>query len=155
MGDREVKVRCTIDKSMMDKLHKELSQMDGVAVGWDDGKHYSGLNYATLAAIHSEGWGDLPKRSFMESAHTAMLWEAHRHTKALINAIVKGGSSEAVRKRIGKRYADILETILVSGQFSSNKVSPEWANYKGFNEAMRHYDDLLGAIKYWSNVGRG
>ncbi len=50
------KVRCTIDKRMMDKLHKELSQMEGVAVGWDDGKHYSGLNYATLAAIHSEGF---------------------------------------------------------------------------------------------------
>lgn len=50
-----MKVHCTIDKRMMDKLHKELSQMEGVAVGWDDGKHYSGLNYATLAAIHSEG----------------------------------------------------------------------------------------------------
>lgn len=149
------KVRCTIDKRMMDKLHKELSQMEGVAVGWDDGKHYSGLNYATLAAIHSEGWGDLPKRSFMESAHAAMLYESLRHTKALINAIAKGGSSEAVRKRIGKRYADILETILISGQFSNNKVSPQWASYKGFNDAMRHYDDLIGAIKYWSNVGRG
>ncbi|EJH0453118.1 hypothetical protein NCH52_004941 [Escherichia coli] len=150
-----MKVHCTIDKRMMDKLHRELSQMEGVAVGWDDGKHYSGLNYATLAAIHSEGWGDLPKRSFMESAHAAMLYESLRHTKALINAIVKGGSSEAVRKRIGKRYADILETILISGQFSNNKVSPQRASYKGFNDAMRHYDDLIGAIKYWSNVGRG
>lgn len=39
-----------------------------VSYGFFDDPHYSGLNTATLAAIHQEGWNNLPARTFMTSA---------------------------------------------------------------------------------------
>ena len=143
-----MRIKCDVDISKFVAMQKEIEDLDDVSVGWNNEKHYSGLNMATLAAIHSEGWHDLPRRSFMESAHVRIQAKMQYLNKMLMQYIYKGQTAKGL-DFIGREYGKLLQDVLYAGDFSNNTVSKQWAGVKGFSDAMRHYGDLIDAVKYF------
>lgn len=125
----------------------ELSRKE-VESGFYDDKHYSGLNTATLAAIHEEGWNNLPERNFMYSTAIHFQEGLAKHIKRMHNGIIQGRGFNSYLDKIGKDAANSIRFTIDQGSFSNPKVSRDWASVKGFDDAMIHYGDLASAATY-------
>lgn len=125
----------------------ELSKKE-VESGFYDDKHYSGLNTATLAAIHEQGWNNLPERNFMYSTAIHFQEGLSKHIKRMHNGIIKGSGFSSYLERIGRDAADSIRFTIAQGSFSNPKVSKDWASFKGFDDAMTHYGDLADSATY-------
>lgn len=132
------------------RYFKQLSDLSKkeVEYGFYGEKHYSGLNMATLAAIHEQGWNNLPQRNFMLS--TALLYQQGlaKHIKRMHNGIIQGKGFTDYLQKIGKDGANSIRFTIDKGSFSNPTVSREWAGHKGFDDAMIHYGDLASAATY-------
>ena len=131
------------DTSELDRIFKETMGLEKntIEYGFFDDPHYSGLNTATLAAIHQEGWNNLPVRNFMTSADILFREEdLPKYTVHVMKAIIDGRGVNAAANRI--------QWVINYGQFSNNQVSAEWAARKGFSEAMYHYNDLVNSVRF-------
>lgn len=125
----------------------DLSQKE-VESGFYDQKHYSGLNMATLAAIHEQGWNNLPERNFMFTTTFYFKEGLAKHIKRMHNGIIQGKGFNTYLEKIGKDAADSIRFTIDQGTFSNPKVSKDWASHKGFDEAMVHYGDLASAATF-------
>lgn len=140
----------TTDVSALERYFKQLSELSGkeVEYGFYGEQHYSGLNMATLAAIHEQGWNNLPERNFMFSTSILSKDILAKNIKKMHNSIIAGGSFNSDLKKIGNDFVARLRMTIEAGDFSNPKVSPTWANIKGFDNAMHHYGDLSASATY-------
>lgn len=139
------------DLSAFDDFYKTVKSLENkkVSYGFYDNPHYSDLNTATLAAIHTEGWGGLPPRNFMESSSLLFKKDLEKVLNEMFDSIIGGNKSfEGNLKKLGKVAVKNLEQTIKSGKFTNNTVSPAWAEVKGFSEAMIHYGDLVGSASW-------
>lgn len=140
----------TIDFSVMDHYYDQITELEGkeIEVGFFDEPHYSGLNMATLAAIHENGWHNLPERNFMLSTAVHYRGGLYKNLAKLHSDILKRKPYTAALNKIGKDYADSIRFTIDQGTFTNNRVSSEWASVKGFSDAMIHYGDLYSSAKF-------
>lgn len=141
----------------LERYFKQLSHLSKkeVQYGFYDQKHYSGLNMATLAAIHEQGWNNLPERNFMYS--TAILFKTGlaKHIKRMHNAIIQKKPFGPSLEKIGRDGAESLRFTIDQGTFTNPRVSKEWAGVKGFDAAMVHYGDLSSAATFKVTSAKG
>ncbi|ADP02459.1 conserved hypothetical protein [Salmonella phage PVPSE1] len=146
------------DLSQFENFFRATQQLDSrqVSYGYYDDPHYSGLNTATLAAIHQEGWNGLPARTFMTSAAVAFNKELEKLQKELFGYLASGGRNPTpMLNKIGKAGARKIKFVIDSGLFPHNRVSDAWADVKGFSEAMYHYGDLKESTTFRVSNSRG
>jgi hypothetical protein len=142
--------KSTTDISELKRYFSQLSELaeKEVESGFYDEKHYSGLNMATLAAIHEQGWNNLPERNFMYSTSIHFQEGLMKHIKRMHNGIIQGRDFKPYLEKIGKDAANSIRFTIDQGSFSNPKVSKDWASVKGFDDAMIHYGDLASAATY-------
>lgn len=142
--------------SQLENFYKAVRQLDyrQLSYGFYDEPHYSGLNVATLAAIHQQGWGGLPERPFMTSAAIAFNKDMQRFQKQLFGQLVSGADPDSVLRKMGQAGANKIKFIIDSGSFPNNTVSDSWAGVKGFSEAMYHYGDLKNSATFKLSKGK-
>lgn len=152
-----MKFKSKQDLSALTHYFKQLTELSEkeVEYGFYDEKHYSGLNMATLAAIHEQGWNGLPERNFMYSTSVSFTVGLQKHVKNMHRAIVQGKPFTPYLERIGKAGADSIRYTIDLGTFSNPKVSKDWAAVKGFDDAMIHYGDLASAATYRVTKNKG
>lgn len=126
---------------------KELTKFQ-VRYGYFDDVHYSGLNMATLAAIHEQGWGNNPERNFIYSTQIAFKGDLTKQLKRMYRGIIAKKGFRSYLDELGKKGVKAIKLTIDTGDFTNNKVSQEWANVKGFSEALIHYGDLRAATTY-------
>ncbi|HDR2377027.1 TPA: hypothetical protein QCH88_004273 [Enterobacter asburiae] len=151
------KFTSTQDLSQLENFFKATKVLDyrQVSYGYYDDPHYSGLNTATLAAIHQEGWNGLPARTFMTSAAVAFNKELTKLQKDLFAYLAQGGQNVTpILNRIGKAGARKIKFVIDSGLFPNNRVSDAWADVKGFSEALYHYGDLKESTTFRISKGK-
>ncbi|QYC52521.1 hypothetical protein [Salmonella phage SSBI34] len=138
------------DLSEMERYFGQLTDLADkeVEYGFYDEQHYSGLNMATLAAIHEYGWNKLPERNFIYSTSIHYKQGLQKHIRNMHTAIIQGKSFDSYLNKIGKDGADSIRMTIDQGGFSNPKVSKDWARVKGFDDAMVHYGDLASAATY-------
>lgn len=138
------------DTSELENYFKQLKALEKkeVEYGFFDDAHYSGLNMATLAAIHEQGWNNLTERSFIYS--TAMHYRGGlaNNIKLMHYSIIQGKGFDNHLNKIGKDGADSIRMTIEQGSFPNPKVSRDWASVKGFDDAMVHYGDLGAAATF-------
>ena len=145
------------DLSKLENFYKAVKTLDyrQVSYGFYGTPHYSGLNDATIAAIHQEGWNGLPARNFMTTSHIAFQKELKRYQKDLFTYLALGGRDPTpILRMIGKAGAKKIKFIIDSGSFTNNRVSAAWAAEKGFSEAMFHYGDLKNSATFRISKGK-
>lgn len=145
-----MKFKSTQDLSALTSFHngvKELCKFQ-VEYGYFDEAHYSGLNMATLAAIHEQGWNGLPQRDFIYSTQMVFRNDLPKLNKSLYGDIAAGKGHKAGLDRIGKAGAKKIRYVIDGGHFSNNRVSDSWAAIKGFSDALIHYGDLRAASTF-------
>ncbi len=145
------------DLSQFEEFFKATKVLDyrQVSYGYYDDPHYSGLNTATLAAIHQEGWNGLPARTFMTSAAVAFNKELNTLQKDLFAYLAMGGKNlTPILNRIGKQGARKIQFVIDTGLFPHNTVSDAWADVKGFNKALFHYGDLKESTTFKISKGK-
>lgn len=152
-----VKFTSKQDLSQFENFFKAVKVLDyrQVTYGFYDDPHYSGLNTATLAAIHEQGWGGLPARSFMSS--TAILFDKplKKFQRDLFTYFAAGGTNPtAIFNMIGKAGAEKIKFVIDAGKFPHPTVSPAWADVKGFSEALVHYGDLRDSATFKVSKGK-
>ena len=142
--------KTTQDLSELENYFSSLTELatKQVEYGFYDEQHYSGLNMATLAAIHEQGWHNLPERNFIYS--TAALYNENlsKHLKNMHKAIVAKRPYSPYLQKIGRDGAASIKYTIQQGTFSNPKVSRKWAAVKGFDDAMIHYGDLSEAATF-------
>ncbi|AXN57738.1 hypothetical protein [Acinetobacter phage ABPH49] len=140
----------TQDLSAFDNFFNELKVLENkkVSYGYFDERHYSGLNMATLAAIHEQGWNGLPQRDFIYSTQIAFKADLNKMTRQLMYDIINRKGHEEGLRRIGNAGVKKMKYVIDTGAFSNNTVSDNWAAVKGFNEALIHYGDLREATSF-------
>lgn len=145
-----MKFKSTQDLSELENYFSQLGELSKkeVEYGFYDGNHYSGLNFATLAAIHEQGWNKLPERNFMYSTSIHFKDGLSRHIKNMHSQIAAGKSFLPYLNKIGKAGADSIRYTIDQGSFSNPKVSRDWAAVKGFDDALQHFGDLASAATY-------
>lgn len=147
-----IKVKCQTKFNLkrLDRFYRELIKLESktITYGFYDEPHPSGLNMATLAAIHNFGWNGLPVRNFMETAFAFHSAELNKLVEKLLRTMARGSSPEAVLRQMGDTGSKAIKFVIEAGQFSNPTVSEQWAQEKGFNEAMRHYDVLLESATF-------
>lgn len=131
-------------------FHKQVNELAKYKVryGYFDEPHYSNLNMATLAAIHEQGWGNLPERNFIYSTQLAFRDDLTKHYRMVFNSIIAKKGFTAPLQKLGKAGVRAIKMTIDTGHFSNNKVSQSWAEVKGFEEAMVHYGDLRAATTF-------
>lgn len=146
----------TLDVSMLERFMKSVRTLSyqQLTYGFYDQPHYSGLTVATLAAIHQQGWGNVPPRPFMTSAGIAFNKDLAELNIRLFGSMINGGDPTTFLKAVGQAGADKIRFIIDSGSFPNNMVSPQWAAYKGFNQAMYHYGDLKQSATFKISKGK-
>lgn len=140
----------TQDLSEFENFFKEVSVLakKKVSYGYFDDQHYSGLNMATLAAIHEQGWNNLPERNFIYSTQIQFRNDLNNLTRQLVHDIINKKGHTNGLERIGKAGVKKMKTVIDDGLFTNNKVSGSWAAVKGFNEALIHFGDLRQATTF-------
>lgn len=126
---------------------KELAKFT-VKYGYFDDHHYSGLNTATLAAIHEQGWSGLPERNFIYSTQASFRKDLNKHFKMIFRDIINKKDFSRPLQKLGEGGVRAIKVTIDSGHFSNNKVSESWSEVKGFSEALVHYGDLRDATTY-------
>lgn len=147
----------TQDLSQLENFFKGVQRLEGktLSYGFYDDPHYSGLNTATLAAIHEQGWNGLPARTFMTSTAVAFRKDLERLQKELFGHLAAGGASpDPFLKKIGREGADKIRFVINAGLFPNNMVSDAWADVKGFKDAMYHYGDLKESATFRISSGK-
>lgn len=145
------------DLSQLENFFKGVMSLEKktVSYGFYDDPHYSGLNTATLAAIHQEGWNGLPARNFMTSTSVNFRKDLNKLQQELFGHLAAGGTSpDPILRKIGKDGADKIRFIIDAGMFNNNRVSDAWADVKGFSEAGYHYGDLKESATFRISTGR-
>lgn len=145
-----MKFKSEQDLTQLQNFYKIVKSLDyrQLTYGFYDQPHYSGLNMATLAAIHQEGWGGLPARTFMTSSAIAFNSDYKKMQMKLFGHMAAGGDPTTILKTIGEAGARKIKFIIDTGDFPHNTVSQEWASVKGFSQAMYHYGDLKNAATF-------
>lgn len=138
------------DLSELENYFKNLNGLSAkeVEYGFYDDPHYSGLNMATLAAIHEQGWHNLPERNFMYSTSIHFKPNEAKHVKRIHRAIVQGRPIEPLLAKLGRDGAESIKMTIDQGTFSNPKVSRDWASVKGFSDALIHYGDLRDSTTF-------
>lgn len=138
------------DLSALIAFHREVNELAKYKVryGYFDEHHYSGLNMATLAAIHEQGWGNLPERNFIYSTQLAFRGDLNKHYRMIFNSIIGKKGFMSPLQKLGKAGERAIKMTIDTGHFSNNKVSQMWAGVKGFDAAMVHYGDLRAATTF-------
>lgn len=140
-----------VDMSGLRRFERRLKDLCSkeVEAGFYDDSHYSGLTTAQLMTIHEFGYGNLPQRNVMLSSALSFKYDVSKYVKQVYrNVVFKGTSSEIALKVIGQKFRDTIVFVIDAGLFSNNTVSSDWANTKGFEQAMYHYGDLRDSAKY-------
>jgi len=142
--------KSSTDITELENYFSQLSELSKkeLEYGFYDEKHYSGLNMATLAAIHEQGWNDLPERNFMYSTAIHFQEGLAKHIKRMHDGIIQGRGFTKYLDKIGKDAADSIRFTIEMGTFSNPKVSKDWASVKGFDDALVHYGDLSSAATF-------
>ena len=124
-----------------------------IEVGYFDEPHPSGLNMATLAAIHEEGWNNLPVRNFMLSSALNACYNQYiiRKVKEIYNSIIGNNGYMPKLNALGIALQNQMKQTINLGDFSNPTVSAEWAMVKGSNKALIHFGDLYNSTKYKIN----
>lgn len=140
----------TQDLSELERFFNTVSELatKEVEYGFYDDAHYSGLNMATLAAIHEQGWNNLPERNFIYSTSVQFRADLNRLTKQMMNEIIQRQGYQKGLQRIGNAGSKKIAFTIDAGLFTNSKVSQEWAKVKGFDDAMKHYGDLKNAATF-------
>lgn len=149
--------KSTQDLSQLENFFKGVMALEKktLSYGFYDDPHYSGLNTATLAAIHQEGWNGLPARTFMTSTAVNFQKDLAKLQQELFGHLAAGGASpDPILRRIGKEGAEKIRFIINAGMFSNNRVSDAWADVKGFSEAGYHYGDLKESATFRISNGK-
>lgn len=152
-----LKFKSKQDLSQFLNFGKAVRKLDyrQLSYGFYDDPHYSGLNTAALAAIHQEGWNGLPARTFMTSSAVAFQKDLRKFQIDLFGQLAAGASDPTpALKRIGQAGADKIRFIIDGGLFPNNTVSDQWADVKGFKEAMYHYGDLKSSATFKITTGK-
>lgn len=152
-----VKLTSKQDLSQFENFFKAVKILDyrQVTYGFYNDKHYSGLNMATLAAIHEQGWNGLPARSFITSSAIMFSKQLNRFQKDLFTYFAAGGKDPTpIFNMLGKAGAKKIQFVIDSGKFPFPTVSDQWAGVKGFKEAMVHYGDLKSAVSFRVTKGK-
>ncbi len=145
------KFSCQQDLSAFLDLGNKIDQLDKKVVeyGYYDKPHYSGLNYATLAAVHEYGWNNLPMRNFITSSAILFLPELEKLNKKLFKSILSGVSVDTALSEIGIKGAKKIEFVIDRALFSNPIVSSQTTKYRArvgsnnpSNTALFHYGDL-------------
>jgi len=138
------------DISELEKYFGQLSELSNkeVEYGFYEEKHPSGMSMAYLAAIHEQGWNNLPERNFIYSTAIHFQQGLIKHIKRMHNGIIRGESFNTYLKKIGTDGADSIRFTIDQGTFSNPTVSGKWASVKGFDNAMIHFGDLSSAATY-------
>lgn len=145
-----MKFKSEQDLSALTRFNKEINELshNELEYGYYDTPHYSGLNMATLASIHEEGWNKLPARNFMYSTSIHFKGDLNKLTKTLMADIAAGRGWRKGLERIGRAGSRKITFTIDSGMFSNPKVSKDWAAVKGFDDALKHYGDLKSAATF-------
>lgn len=119
-------------------------------VGYFDEPHPSGLNMATLAAIHEEGWHNLPVRNFMLSSALNACYDQYiiRKLRNIISSIISGNGYTPPLNALGIALQNRMKKTIQLGDFSNPTVSAEWAAKKGSDKALINFGDLYNSTKY-------
>lgn len=153
----QAKLTSKQDLSQFEKFFKAVKTLDyrQVTYGFYDEKHYSGLNMATLAAIHEQGWNNLPARSFITSSAIMFSPTLGKYQKDLFTYLAAGGRDPTpILNMIGKAGAKKIQFVIDAGKFPFPTVSDQWAGVKGFKEAMIHYGDLKSSASFRVTKGK-
>lgn len=145
-----MKFKSTQDLSALESFYNQVKELAGFEVqyGYFDEVHYSGLNMATLAATHEQGWNGLPQRDFIYSTQLAFKGDLQKHLTKMYRNMIAGKGYRADLNAIGKAGVKGIKQTIDSGHFSNNRVSESWASVKGFSEALIHYGDLRAATTF-------
>lgn len=146
-----LRAKTKVDMSGLRRFEKRLKDLCSkeVEAGFYDDPHYSGLTSAQLMTIHEFGYGNLPQRNVMLSSALSFKYDITKYVKQVYKSVVfRGTSSEIALKIIGKKLQETISFVIDAGTFSNNTVSSDWANTKGFEQAMIHYGDLRDSAKY-------
>lgn len=126
-----------------------------IEYGYYDDRHSSGLNLATLAAIHEYGWNNLPMRNFMTSTAILFQPELNRAIKRMFQDIIAGKGVDIALGKIAQEGVKKIEFVIDQGLFSNPTVSPaynRWRQNVGSNNpgnsALFHYGDLKKGAKW-------
>lgn len=139
------------DLSAFMRLGDNVKKLDNKTLeyGYFEKRHSSGLNYATLAAIHEYGWNKLPMRNFMTSTAILFRPELEKAITKLFSDIASGTSAEIALARIAVKATKKIEFVIDQGLFSNPKVktkTQKWRQSVGTNNpsnsALFHYGDL-------------
>lgn len=145
------KFTSTQDLSALLDFGSKLEELDGKTLeyGYYDRQHYSGLNYATLAAIHEDGWNGLPMRNFMTSTAILFNQDLSKLLKTMFKDIIAGKSVESSLGKIGVNAKKKIEFVIDQGLFSNPSVTSNTQSYRQrvgtnnpTNSALFHYGDL-------------
>lgn len=135
----------------------KVMQLNGKSIeyGYYDKPHYSGLNLATLAAIHEEGWGTVPMRNFMTSADILFSPELERLNRKLFRDILSGVNVDVALKNIAVKATKKIEFVIDRGLFNNPTVSKKTQQYRQrvgtnnpSNSALFHYGDLKNGAEW-------
>ena len=110
----KVKCQTRFNLKRLDRFYKELVRLESktITYGFYDEPHPSGLNMATLAAIHNFGWNGLPVRNFMETAFAFHSTQLQTLTEKLLRAMARGSSAEAILKQMGDTGAKAIQFVI-------------------------------------------
>lgn len=138
------------DLSAFNEFYSEVKELSKYQVryGYFDDVHYSELTMATLAAMHEQGWGNLPERNFIYSTQMAFKGDLNKQLKRMYRGIIAKKGFRSYLDELGKKGVKAIKQTIDTGKFSNPKVTQEWANVKGFSEALVHYGDLRAATTY-------
>lgn len=153
----KVKFTSKQDLSQLENFFKAVKVLDyrQVTYGFYDNPHYSGLNTATLAAIHEQGWNGLPARSFITSTAVLFNKELRKFQGDLFTYFAAGGKDPTpILDMIGKAGANKIRFIIDAGKFPHPTVSNSWADVKGFSQALIHYGDLQSSATFKVTKGK-
>ena len=145
-----MKFKSTQDLSALESFFNQVKELAGFEVqyGYFDEVHYSGLNMATLAAIHEQGWNGLPQRDFIYSTQQAFKDNLKKQLTKMYANMISGKGYRSGLEAIGKAGVRGIKQTIDTGHFSNNKVSASWAAVKGFSDALVHYGDLRAATTF-------
>lgn len=149
--------KSTQDLSAFIDFGQKVKIIDGkrLEYGYYDGRHSSGLNYATLAAIHEYGWNKLPMRNFMTSTAILFQPELNRAIKRMFQDIISGAGVDIALGKIAQAGAKKIKFVIDQGLFSNPTVSPAYGKWRQSvgsnnpsNSALFHYGDLKNATEW-------
>ncbi|AGE18457.1 MULTISPECIES: hypothetical protein [Serratia] len=135
------------DFSGLINMYKIIDEAPEVEYGYYDEPHHSGLNMATLARIHEEGWNGLPARNFMFSAGVAARKSQQKQIRLFIQSAANGKRNIKALQEAGNIGVRTIKETIQNGNFSNPINAPDTAAIKGHNHALIEQGELMEGAK--------